>query len=98
VVHRFVDGKYHKTKDDYSNLLAESIREMYRVLKFDRWMSFVFAHKDPEYWHLIVDTAEKIGFEYAGAVKQNNGQTSLRVGEDSWKLREAGQGNLFDLV
>ena len=71
-------GVHHKTKDDYSNLLAESIREMYRVLKFDRWMSFVFAHKDPEYWHLIVDTAEKIGFEYAGAVKQNNGQTSFK--------------------
>ena len=41
-------------------------------------MSFVFAHKDPEYWHLIVETAEKIGFEYAGAVKQNNGQTSFK--------------------
>jgi DNA modification methylase len=71
-------GEHHKTKDDYSNLLAESIREMYRVLKFDRWMSFVFAHKDPEYWHLIVNTAEKIGFEYAGAVKQNNGQSSFK--------------------
>ena len=71
-------GEHRKTKADYSNLLAESIREMYRVLKFDRWMSFVFAHKDPEYWHLIVDTAEKIGFEYVGAVKQNNGQASLK--------------------
>jgi DNA modification methylase len=71
-------GEHHKTRDDYSNLLAESIREMYRVLKFDRWMSFVFAHKDPEYWHLIVNTAEKIGFEYAGAVKQNNGQSSFK--------------------
>jgi DNA modification methylase len=71
-------GEHHKTKDDYSNLLAESIREMYRVLKFDHWMSFVFAHKDPAFWHIIVDTAEKIGFEYVGAVKQNNGQASLK--------------------
>ena len=39
---------------------------MYRVLKFDRWMSFVFAHKDPEFWHLIIGTAESSGFEYAG--------------------------------
>jgi hypothetical protein len=23
---------------------------------------------------------------------------AARVGEDSWKLKEAGQGNLFDLV
>ena len=51
---------------------------MYRVLKFNHWMSFVFAHKDPAFWHIIVDTAEKIGFEYVGAVKQNNGQASLK--------------------
>ena len=51
---------------------------MYRVLKFDRWMSFVFAHKDPEFWHLIIDTAEKCGFEYVGAVPQKNGQSSFK--------------------
>jgi hypothetical protein len=71
-------GEHHKTKENYSDLLAASIEEMYRVLKFDRWMSFVFAHKDPAYWHLIVGTAERAGFEYAGAVKQNNGQTSFK--------------------
>ncbi len=71
-------GEHKKTKNDYSNLIAESIKEMYRVLKFDRWMSFVFQHQDPAYWHLIVDTAEKVGFEYAGAVKQNNGQSSFK--------------------
>ncbi|MFN0048367.1 MAG: DNA methyltransferase [Cytophagales bacterium] len=71
-------GEHHKSKDDYNNLIAKSIDEMYRVLKFDRWMSFVFAHKDPEFWHLIIDTAEKAGFEYVGAVKQANGQTSFK--------------------
>ena len=39
---------------------------MARVLKYDRWMSFVFAHQNPAYWHLIIDSAEKAGFEYAG--------------------------------
>lgn len=71
-------GEHHKTKENYSELLAGSIEEMFRVLKYDRWMSFVFAHKDPAYWHLIVETAEHAGFEYAGAVKQNNGQTSFK--------------------
>jgi 16S rRNA G966 N2-methylase RsmD len=71
-------GEKKKTKGRYSVLLADSIREMYRVLKFDRWMSFVFAHKDPAYWHLIVGAAEAAGFEYAGVVKQNNGQTSFK--------------------
>ena len=59
-------------------MLAQSIKEMARVLKYDRWMSFVFAHQDPAYWHLIIDAAESVGFEYAGAVKQNNGQTSFK--------------------
>jgi len=71
-------GEHNKTKANYSNLISESIKEMYRVLKFDRWMSFVFQHQDPAYWHLIVDTAEKAGFEYAGCVAQNNGQSSFK--------------------
>lgn len=71
-------GEHEKTKDSYNNLIAQSIKEMYRVLKFDRWLSFVFAHKDPEFWHLIIETAEQCGFEYVGAVPQKNGQTSFK--------------------
>lgn len=71
-------GEQQKSKDQYNQLIADSIKEMYRVLKFDRWLSFVFAHKDPEFWHLIIDTAESCGFEYIGAVPQKNGQTSFK--------------------
>ncbi|MCA6072800.1 MAG: type I restriction enzyme HsdR N-terminal domain-containing protein [Endomicrobium sp.] len=71
-------GEHKKSKEDYNNLMAKSIKEMYRVLKFDRWLSFVFAHKDPEFWHLIVDTAESCGFEYIGAVPQKNGHSSFK--------------------
>ena len=71
-------GEHGKSKTEYNDLMAQSISEMYRVLKFDRWMSFVFAHKDPEFWHLIIETAERCGFEYAGAVAQKNGQTSFK--------------------
>jgi DNA modification methylase len=73
-----VGGEQKKSKNDYNGLIAQSIKEMYRVLKFDRWLSFVFAHKDPEFWHLIIDTAENCGFEYIGAVPQKNGQTSFK--------------------
>lgn len=71
-------GEHKKTKEEYNELIAISIKEMYRVLKFDRWLSFVFAHKDPEFWHLIIETAESCGFEYIGAVPQKNGQTSFK--------------------
>lgn len=71
-------GEHNKSKEEYNGLISKSIQEMYRVLKFDRWMSFVFAHKDPEFWHLIIDTAERCGFEYVGAVPQKNGQSSFK--------------------
>jgi 16S rRNA G966 N2-methylase RsmD len=71
-------GEHNKTKKEYNELIAQSIKEMYRVLKFDRWLSFVFAHKDPEFWHLIIDTAEACGFEYVGAVPQKNGHSSFK--------------------
>ena len=79
-------GSRNKSSKSYSDLLAKSIRECYRVLKFGRWMSFVFAHKDPKYWHLIVDTAEKAGFEYAGAVKQNNGQSTFKKRQNPFSV------------
>lgn len=71
-------GRLEKTREEYSDLMAQSIRELYRVLKFDRWMSFVFADKNPAYWHTIVETAEKAGFEYMGAVPQSNNKTSFK--------------------
>ncbi|MDR1925477.1 MAG: type I restriction enzyme HsdR N-terminal domain-containing protein [Planctomycetaceae bacterium] len=77
------DGKLDKTKDEYKRLIAQSIKEMFRVLKYDRWLSFVFAHKDPDFWHMIVDAAESCGFEYVGSVAQNNGQTSFKKRQHS---------------
>jgi 16S rRNA G966 N2-methylase RsmD len=71
-------GEHNKTKDEYNELIAKSIDELYRVLKFNRWMSWVFAHKDPEFWDLIIQTAEKAGFEYVSTVRQDNGQTSFK--------------------
>ncbi len=79
-------GEHDKSEDDYAELLKKSIEEMYRVLKFNRWMSFVFAHKDPKFWHLIVQTAEKVGFEYAGAVQQNNGQASFKKRQNPFSV------------
>jgi hypothetical protein len=79
------DGKLDKSKAEYKKLIADSIKEMFRVLKFDRWLSFVFAHKDPDFWHLILNTAEQCGFEYIGAVPQKNGQTSFKKRQRPWK-------------
>ena len=79
-------GSRDKSSEEYGELLTKSIHELYRVLKYDRWMSFVFAHKDPKYWHLIVDEAEKAGFEYAGAAKQSNGQSSFKKRQNPFSV------------
>jgi 16S rRNA G966 N2-methylase RsmD len=72
------DGSHNHTKGDYRYLIRKSIDEMYRVLRYDRWLSFVFAHKDPEYWYLVVEAAESAGFEYRGTVSQPNGHISYK--------------------
>jgi DNA modification methylase len=79
-------GEHEKSKKEYNTLIAQSIREMYRVLKFDRWLSFVFAHKDPEFWHLIINTAESCGFEYVGAVPQKNGHSSFKKAQNPFTV------------
>ena len=71
-------GEKKKTRDEYAAILKKAINEMARVLKFNRWMSFVFAHQNPSYWYLIVHSAEAAGFEYAGAVRQGTGRTSYK--------------------
>ena len=71
-------GSLNKSDEEYFDLIEKSLEEMFRVLKWNRWMSFVFQHRDPKYWHLIVGTAEKLGFEYAGSVKQSSGQSSFK--------------------
>jgi hypothetical protein len=70
-------GDLGKTKQDYIDLLETSIREMFEVLKFDRWMSIVFAHKDPAYWDAIVKSAQNTGFEYVNTSVQPSTIQSL---------------------
>ena len=71
-------GSLNKSQDEYIELMIKSLKEMYRVLKYNRWLAFVFQHQDPKLWQEIVDNAQKIGFEYIGSIRQSNGQTSFK--------------------
>ena len=57
-------GEQNKSEEEYIELLTQSINEMFKVLKYNRWLSIVFAHKKPLYWDTILTAAEKAGFEY----------------------------------
>ncbi len=71
-------GEHELTRESYSDLLYQSLEQMFRKLKYDRWMSFVFAHKDQAYFYIIVQAAERVGFEYVAAVPQKSGQSSFK--------------------
>ncbi len=43
---------------------------MFKVLKYDHWLSLVFAHREPKMWDTIVKAAESCGFEYVNTVAQ----------------------------
>ena len=65
-------GSLEKTRYDYYQLMKQSLKQMYRVLKFNRWLAFVFQHQDPKLFQIIIESAENLGFEYAGCVSQEN--------------------------
>lgn len=79
-------GDLNKSKQEYIDLLETSIEEMFKVLKFDRWMSIVFAHKDPAYWDAIVKSAQNAGFEYVNTAVQHSRVLSWQKRENPLKV------------
>ena len=71
-------GSLEKSSEQYQELMTKSLKEMYRVLKYNRWLAFVFQHQDPKLWQTIVESAKNIGFEYVGTMRQSNGQTTFK--------------------
>lgn len=79
-------GSLDKSREEYKNLMIASLKEMYRVLKFNRWLALVFQHQDLQLWQILVEEARKIGFEYVGSVRQSNGQTSFKKRQYSFTV------------
>lgn len=71
-------GSLDKTRDEYYDLMKKSLKEMYRVLKFNRWLVFVFQHQDVRLWQTLRISAQNAGFEHIYTLRQNNGQTTFK--------------------
>jgi hypothetical protein len=67
-----------KTLEDYKNLMAESFREMYRVLKPNRWATVVFSNSDDRVWESIQDAAHQVGFIIYGGKEFDKVQRSFK--------------------
>jgi DNA modification methylase len=67
-----------KTLDDYKRLMMESFREMYRVLKPNRWATVVFSNSDDRVWEGIQDAAHQAGFIIYGGKEFDKVQRSFK--------------------
>lgn len=67
-----------KILGDYKNLMAESFREMYRVLKPNRWATVVFSNSDDRVWEGIQDAAHQAGFVIYGGKEFDKVQRSFK--------------------
>jgi hypothetical protein len=63
-------GDANHSPEHFKRKLADGIAQMFRVLKYDRWMSLVFHHREPAMWDAVVKAAEAAGFEYVNTVPQ----------------------------
>jgi predicted RNA methylase len=65
-----VGGECNLSEDHYKRKLADSIRECFRLLKPDRWLSVVFQHWDASYFATILETARECDGTLKAAVTQ----------------------------
>ena len=56
-----------RSRDDYQNLMTESLREMYRVLKYDGVLTLVYAHKSTDGWETLIQAMLDAGFVVTAA-------------------------------
>ena len=71
-------GSLEKSRYEYYDLMKASLKEMYRVLKWNRWLAFVFQHEDIKLWQILRSSAEEIGFTHFKTMRQSNGQTTFK--------------------
>jgi DNA modification methylase/predicted RNA-binding Zn-ribbon protein involved in translation (DUF1610 family) len=76
VVH--VKHRNKNTLPEYTQLMIDSFREMYRVLKPGRWASVVFHNSDDRIWQAIQQAAEVAGFDLANAMVFDKEQRSFK--------------------
>ncbi|MFH1956123.1 MAG: DNA methyltransferase [Patescibacteria group bacterium] len=70
-------GELKKSKENYIDLIFESIAEMAKVLKKGKYLSIVFQHKDVAFWNMIQESCQKAGFNYVNTVYQPTNTTSI---------------------
>lgn len=71
-----LDPYRKKTIDDFEHLISVSFKEMYRVLKPNKYLSFTFHNRDLKVWKAILEGTFKAGFELVNIVMQSQAVSS----------------------
>jgi hypothetical protein len=58
----------NRSQEFYYDQMRVAFRNMYETLKYNRWMTLVYAHKNTEYWDAIISACQDSGFEFVNAV------------------------------
>lgn len=57
-----IDPYRDKKEEDYSIRLGKVFKEVYRVLKRNKYMSFTFNNRHVKYWKIVLDAVYSAGF------------------------------------
>jgi len=68
-----------KDLDDYGNLMRDSFREMYRVLRPGAFLTVIFQNSDNEIWNEIQRGLIEVGFETHDVVIIDKGKGTLKA-------------------
>ena len=79
-------GSKDKARRAYEDMMAQSFREAYRVLKPEGQLTVVYAHKSTLGWATLVDALRQAGFSITEAWPLNTEMKSRLVAMDSAAL------------
>lgn len=68
-----------KSTLDYQNLMTESFREYYRILKSGRWMTVEFSNTSAAIWNAIQNSIQRAGFIISSVTAIDNTRGGLHA-------------------
>ncbi|MDT2218511.1 DNA methyltransferase [Enterococcus faecalis] len=74
-----VNSFQNKNLNDYHELMYQSFKEYYRVLKPDKWITIEFSNSQAAVWNSIQDSIQKAGFIIANVAALDKKQGSFKA-------------------
>ena len=74
-----VNNSQKKTLFDYEELMYNSLKELYRMLKQERWITIEFSNSQASVWNAIQNALQKAGFIIANVAALDKKQGSFKA-------------------